>query len=62
MYLHFMEVRQKESLLFDNVSVKENILNIIGQIPTIAAKELAKIVSVSERTIYTESEWFEVGQ
>jgi len=35
-----------------NVSVKENILNIIGQIPTITVKELAKILSVTERTIY----------
>ena len=35
-----------------NVSVKENILNIIGQFPMLTVKELAKILSVSERTIY----------
>ena len=35
-----------------NVSVKENILNVIGQFPTITVKELAKILSVTERTIY----------
>jgi len=35
-----------------NVSVKGNILNIIGQFPAITVKELAKILSVTERTIY----------
>ena len=35
-----------------NVSVKENIRNIIGQFPTITVKELAKMLSVTERTIY----------
>jgi len=35
-----------------NVSVKENILNIIGQFPMLTVKELAKMLSVSERTIY----------
>ena len=35
-----------------NVSVKENILSIMGQFPTITVKELSKILSVTERTIY----------
>jgi len=35
-----------------NVSVKDNILNIIGQFPSITVKELAKMLLVSERTIY----------
>jgi Fic family protein len=35
-----------------NVSVKQNILNIIGQFPMITVKELAKILSVTERTIH----------
>ncbi|MDR1729274.1 MAG: Fic family protein [Prevotellaceae bacterium] len=34
------------------VSVKENILHIIGQFPTVTVKELAKMLVVSERTIY----------
>jgi Fic family protein len=51
---------QKDPVLSDNVSVnvsanvsvKENILNVISQFPTITVKELAKILSVTERTIY----------
>ena len=35
-----------------NVSVKENILNIVGQFPMITVKELSKMLSVTERTIY----------
>ena len=52
--------QQKDPVLFEdvsvnvsvNVSVKENILNIIGQFSIITVKELANMLSVTERTIY----------
>ncbi len=34
-----------------NVSVKEKIIGIIPQLPSVTVKELAKVLSVSERTI-----------
>ena len=47
---------QKESIdpsnVSVNVSVKENIVQVIAQFPTITVKELAKMLSVTERTIY----------
>jgi predicted HTH transcriptional regulator len=60
------EEQQKQSIASDNVSVnvsvntntnvsvKDKIIDIIAQIPSITIKELAKILSVTERTIYRQ--------
>ncbi|MDR1459772.1 MAG: HTH domain-containing protein [Bacteroidales bacterium] len=37
-----------------NVRVKNSIIDIIGQFPAITVKGMAKILSVSERTVYRE--------
>ncbi len=58
------EKQQKESISTDdvsvnvsvNVSVKDKIVDIIIQIPSITVKELAKIISVTERTIHRHIE------
>jgi Fic family protein len=58
------EKQQKESISTDdvsvnvsvNVSVKDKIVDIIIQIPSITVKELAKILSVTERTIHRHIE------
>ena len=39
-----------------NVSVKEKIKDIITQMPTITIKELAKVLTITERTIYRQIE------
>jgi len=39
-----------------NVSVNEKIIDIITQMPAITVKELAKMLSVTERTIYRQIE------
>jgi len=39
-----------------NVSAKERIIDIITQMPTITVKELAKMLSIAERTIYRQIE------
>jgi Uncharacterized conserved protein len=39
-----------------NVSAKEKIIDIIAQMPTITVTELAKMLSVTERTIYRQIE------
>ena len=39
-----------------NVSAKEKIIDIITQMPAITVKELAKMLSVTERTIYRQIE------
>jgi len=39
-----------------NVSVNEKIIDIITQMPAITVKELAKMLSVTERTIYRKIE------
>jgi len=58
------EEQQKQPIVADNVSVnvsanvsaKDKIVEIIGQMPTITVKELAKMLSVTERTIYRQIE------
>ena len=54
------EEQQKNSIAIDsvsvNVSVKEKIIDIITQMPAITVKELAKMLSVTERTIYRQIE------
>ena len=54
------EEQQKQPIITDNVSVnvstKEKIIDIITQMPAITVKELAKILSVTERTIYRQIE------
>ncbi|GHU73995.1 hypothetical protein FACS189413_18670 [Bacteroidia bacterium] len=62
------EEQQKQSIASDNVSVnvsvkdntnvsaKDKIIDMIAQMPTITVKELAKILSVTERTIYRQIE------
>ena len=62
------EKQQKESILTDNVSVnvsvnsntnvsvKNKIIDIMIQMPSITVKELAKILSVTERTIHRQIE------
>ena len=58
------EEQQKQPIATDivsvnvsaNVSAKEKIIDIITQIPTITVKELAKMLSVTERTIYRQIE------
>ena len=39
-----------------NVSVKNQIIEVVGQFPDITVKELAKILSVTERTVYRQIE------
>jgi Fic family protein len=56
------EAQQKQPIASDNVSVnvsvnvsaKDKIVDIIAQMPTITVKELAKMLSVTERTIYRQ--------
>lgn len=56
------EEQQKQPIATDNVSVnvsvnvsaKEKIIDIITQMPAITVKELAKMLSVTERTIYKQ--------
>ncbi len=56
------EEQQKQPIATDNVSVnvsanvstKEKIIDIITQMPAITVKELAKMLSVTERTIYRQ--------
>ena len=56
--------QQKQPIVTDNVSVnvsvnvsaKDKIVDLIAQIPTITVKELAKMLSVTERTIYRQIE------
>ena len=48
--------QQKQPIATDNVSVKEKIIDIITQMPAITVKELAKMLSVTERTIYRQIE------
>ena len=52
--------QQKQPIVTDNVSVnvsaKDKIVDIIAQMPTITVKELAKMLSVTERTIYRQIE------
>lgn len=56
------EEQQKQSVTSDivsvnvsaNVSAKDKIVDIIAQMPTITVKELAKMLSVTERTIYRQ--------
>ena len=54
------EEQQKQPITNDNVSVnvsvKEKIIDIITQMPTITVKELSKMLSVTERTIYRQIE------
>jgi len=58
------EKQQKQPITTDNVSVnvsasvsvKDKIVDIIAQMPTITVKELAKMLSVTERTIYRQIE------
>ena len=54
------EEQQKQPIITDrvcvNVSAKEKIIDIITQMPTITVKELAKMLSVTERTIYRQIE------
>ena len=58
------EEQQKQPIATDNVSVnvsanvsaKEKIIDIITQMPAITVKELAKMLSVTERTIYRQIE------
>jgi len=58
------EEQQKQPITTDsvsvnvsvNVSVKEKIIDIITQMPAITVKELAKMLSVTERTIYRQIE------
>ncbi|MDR2146489.1 MAG: Fic family protein [Tannerella sp.] len=45
------EKQQKEPIPTENVSIKNKIIDIMVQMPSITAKELAKILSVTERTI-----------
>jgi predicted HTH transcriptional regulator len=35
-----------------NVSIREKILEIIGQMPDVTVKQLAKMLSITERTVY----------
>ena len=59
-----MPEQQKQPIATDNVSVnvsanvsaKEKIIDIITQMPAITVKELAKMLSVTERTIYRQIE------
>jgi len=52
--------QQKQPIVTDivsvNVSVKDRIVDIIAQMPAITVKELAKMLSVTERTIYRQIE------
>ena len=58
------EKQQKQPIATDNVSVnvsanvsaKEKIIDIITQVPAITVKELAKMLSITERTIYRQIE------
>jgi Fic family protein len=58
------EQQQKQPIANDNVSVnvsvnvstKEKIIDIVSQMPTITVKELAKMLPVTERTIYRQIE------
>ena len=54
------EKQQKQPIATDdvsvNVSVKEKIIDIIAQMPAVTVKELAKTLSVTERTIYRQIE------
>jgi predicted HTH transcriptional regulator len=49
-------VSEKLLITTDNVSVNEKIIDIITQMPAITVKELAKMLSVTERTIYRQIE------
>jgi len=56
------EKQQKDTVSADdvsvnvsvNVSVKNKIVDIMAQMPVITVKELAKMLSVTERTIYRQ--------
>ena len=58
------EEQQKQPIVTDsvsvnvsvNVSAKEKVIDIITQMPAITVKELSKMLSVTERTIYRQIE------
>jgi predicted HTH transcriptional regulator len=57
LHIHFAaheNVSVKEENVSAGVSVKEKIVDLIAQKPTITVKEMAKILSVTERTIYRQ--------